>query len=341
MKKVAIVTDSVSHGGVARVALTLLDIFLRKNIDCVIYTVYDEIDLKENPDIILNKNRKGYLSRIFEISKDMKNKDYTHVFILTTGKLSVFLSPFFIRTKFKKFVCEHISFESYSSVLQILKKITYHVYKNIIVLTSHDHDLLQTKKLNVVCIHNPCPFRNGISCKIENSKRYLAVGHLIPRKGYVRLLAIWRRYVHNGGRGTLSIVGDGPLKNELMSIIDNQHIKNVTFLGSIDDMESVYRNHDVLLCSAHAEGLPMTFIEAQYFSLPVISYDIKTGPSEIIINGQNGYLINNDDEDFFLECMFQIENNKIYKQLARNSTVLAKEYSYEKIFEKWSLLIDG
>ncbi|WP_260863432.1 glycosyltransferase [Citrobacter sp. Marseille-Q6884] len=341
MKKIAIVTDSVSHGGVARVALTLLDIFLKNNIDCVIYTVYDENDSEERPEVILNKNRKGYLSRLSEISQDIKKKKYTHVFILTTGKLSVFLSPFLMRTNFKKFVCEHISFESYSSSLQFLKRITYHVYKNVIVLTSHDHNLLQAKNLNVKCIHNPCPFRNDVSCKTENNKRYLAVGHLIPRKGYARLLNIWQRYVHNGGRGTLSIVGDGPLKKKLLAMIDERQIKNVIFLGNIEDMESIYKRHDVLLCSAHAEGLPMTFIEAQYFSLPVISYNIKTGPSEIIVNGKNGYLINNNNETLFVASMFQSEDNKTYKQLAKNSAVLAEGYSYDKIFEKWSLLIDG
>ncbi|WP_065358491.1 glycosyltransferase [Kluyvera georgiana] len=245
MKKIAIVTDSVLHGGVACVALTLLDIFLKNNVDCVIYTVYDKSAVKDRTEIISNEKDKGYVSRLFEISHELRNKKYTHVLILTTGKLSVFLSPLLIGTKFKKFVCEHISFESYSFALQFLKKVTYLVYRNIIVLTAHDHELLKSERYNIQCIHNPCPFRDDVSCKLENNKRYLAVGHLIPRKGYVRLLSIWAKYISKGGEGSLSIVGDGPLKNELMSIIRIQEIKNVILLGSINDMASIYKKHEM------------------------------------------------------------------------------------------------
>lgn len=341
MKKIAIITDSVLHGGVARVALTLLDIFLNKNINCVVYTVLDNSNEERLGNIFINSGNKKYIPRLFEISTEINKGKFTHVLVLTTGKLSVFFAPFLIKPKYKNIVCEHISFESYSLALQILKKITYKFYHNIVVLTLHDHRLLAKKRERVIRIHNPCPFKGDCFRKTDNNKRYLAVGHLIPRKGYSRLLDIWERYTTSGGQGTLSIVGDGPLKNELLTKINNQNIRNVVLFGNQENMESIYKCHDVLLCSAFAEGLPMTFIEAQHFSLPVISYDIKTGPSEIIVNGVNGYLVDNYDTHSFLASMFRIEDDKIYKELAMNSAESSKKFSTDVIFEQWSSIIDG
>ena len=44
----------------------------------------------------------------------------------------------------------------------------------------------------------------------------------------------------------------------------------------------------------------MTLIEAQSFGLPIISYDIKTGPKDVVNNGEDGYLIENDNSEEFI-----------------------------------------
>lgn len=340
MKKIAIVTDSVLHGGIARVALTLLDMFKKNNYLCDIFTIYDKYKICDIPEININGYNDSYFSRLYKIKKAIDKGSYSHVLILTTGRLSILFSPFALFLPYKKFVCEHISFESYSTILKILKKITYPVYKNIIVLTSHDLELFTRNNIKTYCIHNPSPFECQLTHKKDNKKRYLAIGHLIPRKGYKRLLEIWENYLISGGEGTLNIVGDGPMKDELLQIIDDHHISRVKLIGSTKDMLNVYKDHDVLLCTAHAEGLPMTFIEAQSFSFPIISYDIKTGPSEIIIDGKNGFLIEDNNEEVFVKKMFLIENSKFYESLSRNSLISSNNYSYDKIFSKWSALFN-
>ncbi|RLY71639.1 glycosyltransferase, partial [Staphylococcus hominis] len=45
---------------------------------------------------------------------------------------------------------------------------------------------------------------------------------------------------------------------------------------------------------------------------PTISYDINYGPSEIIVNGENGYLIKANDIDAFAKAMIKIKKHPLY-----------------------------
>ena len=49
------------------------------------------------------------------------------------------------------------------------------------------------------------------------------------------------------------------------------------------------------------EGFSLSLLESLSHGVPVISYDIKYGPAEMINNGENGYLIQKDDENALYE----------------------------------------
>lgn len=339
-KKIAIITDTLASGGIARVAKTIGGIFIDKKVNCRFFIVYDEfIDNTLKLDVNFNSAHKKYWSRLNEISQEIKRGNYTHVFIMTMGKLSVAYAPF-LHLKNKNYVCEHISFESYSTIVRIVKLLTFRLYNKVIVLTSHDYNYLLNRRIKAYCIYNPNPFMVQRNIKYNNSKKYLAVGHLINRKGYIRMLSIWKMYIESGGGGSLTILGEGEQKCELDNYIKEQGICSVTFLNSTNNIEEIYRTSDVLLNTSYAEGLPMTLIEAQSFGLPVISYDIKTGPGEIIINGVNGFLVEDGDNISFLKSMMMIENNSLYKNLSRKSLELSERFSKDAIFSKWEELIN-
>ncbi|WP_435522844.1 glycosyltransferase [Chryseobacterium indoltheticum] len=61
----------------------------------------------------------------------------------------------------------------------------------------------------------------------------------------------------------------------------------------------------------------MSLIEALCFSKPVIASNVG-GISEIILNNQNGYTLNNE-EDFFAEKIrYVLGNDKIYQEFSKN-----------------------
>lgn len=349
MKNVAFLVDGISSGGVARVAISLARIFNDRNIKCTIFSISDEATNKtifndvKYIDVDFNKNAKGYFFRLLDVFLKIRKKKFTHVFVLTMGRLSVSFSFFslFLLPTMRVFVCEHGGFENYSNLIRLLKIITYPLYSKVIVLTDYDRNVLLRYKVDVECVYNPSLYPISDFHKIKNKKRYLSVGHLISGKGYFRLLDIWCEYRLLGGEGNLTIVGSGPDEYNLREYILSKDICGVDIVPPTRDIELFYLSHDVLLSTSYAEGLPMTFIEAHRFGLPIISYNVKTGPSEIISDGQNGYLITDGDSVVFLGKMFNLEDNSIYEEMSRNSLSTSYRFSSDVIFKKWDSLIYG
>jgi len=86
------------------------------------------------------------------------------------------------------------------------------------------------------------------------------------------------------------------------------------------------------------EGLPMVLIEAKSFGLPVIAFDCKTGPQEIIRN--DGVLVEYHDDEHFVralnELMFDHERRYVMSSIAIEN---ALRYSESSIFEQWLKVI--
>lgn len=347
MKKIAFLVDGVTSGGVARVAISLARIFDEENIKCTIFSINDKkvsetlFDDAKKIDIDYNNRGRGYFFRLFDISLKLRRQDFTHVFVLTMGRLSIFFSifSFFLRMRMKFFACEHTGFESYSNFIRLLKFATYPLYHKVIVLTENDRELLLKNNVNAECVYNPSLYPVFDSAKEKNKKRYLSIGHLISKKGYFRLLDIWRKYCQLGGGGVLTIVGNGVDENNLRKYIIDNGIRNIHINSPTKNIASFYTSHDVLLSTSFAEGLPMTFIEAHRFGLPIISYNVKTGPSEIIVDGYNGFLVTDGDDVTFLERMFSIENDAIFKDFSQNSLNTSCRFSPDTILKKWNDLI--
>ena len=84
------------------------------------------------------------------------------------------------------------------------------------------------------------------------------------------------------------------------------------------------------------EGLPMTLIEAQSFGLPIISYDIKTGPKDIINNSEDGYLIENDNANLFVSKFLELSKNKEkIQEFSQKAYENSKRFKLDNIINKW------
>ncbi len=84
----------------------------------------------------------------------------------------------------------------------------------------------------------------------------------------------------------------------------------------------------------------MAILESMGYGVPVISYDICYGPSEIIENGKTGYIIPPGDTKAFATAAIQLMN---YPDLRRRMGELALQsvprFSDEVFTEKWITLL--
>ena len=122
---------------------------------------------------------------------------------------------------------------------------------------------------------------NGIDCeKFVPSKRepreglqILFVGRLKPGKGVSDLLTAFKDVVTEFSNVTLKIVGDGPLRDELVERTRVEGIdSNVEFVGNVPNnrMPDIYAESDVFTLPSLNEGLPRTVLEAMACEVPVV-----------------------------------------------------------------------
>ncbi|MER2491841.1 TIGR03088 family PEP-CTERM/XrtA system glycosyltransferase [Catenovulum sediminis] len=122
----------------------------------------------------------------------------------------------------------------------------------------------------------------------------------------------------------LSIVGDGPLKNELQQQIEQAQLQqHIWLVGARHDMQTVYHAFDVFVMSSKGEGVPMTMLEAMACGLPVVSTHVGGIPE--ITNEKNAILVPPQDQQSLacalLEIFEQRENLQHYKDESRKLAV--------------------
>ncbi|MBT8326834.1 MAG: glycosyltransferase [Bacteroidia bacterium] len=132
--------------------------------------------------------------------------------------------------------------------------------------------------------------------ELENSfnnakTKILAVGRLVKEKDYKTLIKAFS-VIEEESDATLFILGEGPLKSELLGLIASLSLdKKVVFLNFDVNPYKYLKKSDVFVMSSQNEGMPGTLIQAIACGTPSISTDCPTGPAEIIEDGQNGFLV--------------------------------------------------
>jgi glycosyltransferase involved in cell wall biosynthesis len=165
-------------------------------------------------------------------------------------------------------------------------------------------------KAEVVTIPNPFTVHHTKVSDL-NSRNILAVGRLVPQKGFDLLLQAWAQIWSKCSPWRLRIVGsgvDGPFLHQLALTLGVND--SVDFVPNTSDIASEYQFSGLFACSSRAEGLPLVLIEAKSFGLPIVSFDCPCGPSDIVRDGVDGLLVPAEDTHALataLECLMKDE----------------------------------
>lgn len=120
----------------------------------------------------------------------------------------------------------------------------------------------------------------------------VSVGRLIEQKNYPLLIDAFSAFVKDHPDATLSIYGDGTLKNRLYEqILKNKMSNNIFLKGRSDNLPEILANSSLFIMSSDFEGMPNSLMEAMAVGIPVISTDCPTGPKELIGDNERGYLV--------------------------------------------------
>ncbi len=123
----------------------------------------------------------------------------------------------------------------------------------------------------------------------------------------------------------------------LQQMIDEAGLRNHTHINKpTNAIGDEYASSSMLVMSSHYEGFPMVMIEAMACGLPVVTFDYKCGPKDIISHGTNGLLVKEGDIEGLAEAMMKLMADEDYrKKLSDNARKVTEIYSEENVMERW------
>lgn len=209
-------------------------------------------------------------------------------------------------------------------------------YDQFIVLTEEDKVDWKNKIPKVKCISNILPFETDEQGQLER-KVVIAVGRIDAQKGFDKLIDLWTEVHIKYPEWLLDIYGEGNDKQKLEKLITTLDLnKSVKIHQPCQDIKDKYLNSSIFVMTSRYEGLPMTLLEATGLGLPVVCYDFKCGPKDVIRNGKNGFLIKENDKDSFVKALNKLmEDESLRKFMGNNAKSFSNRYSHKTIMKEW------
>ncbi|GAB3846575.1 stealth conserved region 3 domain-containing protein [Micromonospora andamanensis] len=166
-------------------------------------------------------------------------------------------------------------------------------------------------------------------------------GRMVPEKRIDHAIRAFGKVAAAHPQWTLRVYGDGPLLPEMRRLAADLGLHdNVQLVGATDRMTEEWAKASLaLLSSRDGEALPLVLLEAFAAGVPAVSYDIQTGPAEIITHGVDGLLVPSGDEDHLAQALIRlIADNEMRLNFGANALVAAERYRIEPIMQRWEEL---
>lgn len=165
----------------------------------------------------------------------------------------------------------------------------------------------------------------------------LSVGRLVPWKGFRMLVKMMPRVFEINQAFRLIIVGDGPDKKILESMIRNLGLERKVFLvGKKSQAElAVYMAaSDMFVLNTGYEGFSHQILETMAGGVPVITTAVG-GNKEVIEQGENGFLVRYNDEFNILEAIKSLwQSPELREEFIEKSKKTLEKFSSEKMFDE-------
>jgi len=346
MKKIAIVIADLDLGGGQRVAINLANALAKSSEVSIVIFQDDNIHYKA-PDKLVHlncpykRNVLGKVSNVFKraykLRKFIKQEQFDHVFgfmesanfptamVFPNAALSVHCNP-----------------KEYSFFESILVKLTYHRVKNIIAVSEDVASILRSDYglKNVSRIYNPVDI-DDIVAQVDKPYQHprpyiVALGRFHEVKRYDLLINAFASSRMQQDCD-LVIVGDGELRTDLEAQVAELKLQDkVHFVGTQSNPFPYLAGAKFITLSSRTEAFPMVLIEALALQCPVIATDCPTGPREIVEDGVNGLLVENENSEAFSKAMDQLfYDDVLHAKFKDNAIASIQHLSAETISKEW------
>lgn len=166
---------------------------------------------------------------------------------------------------------------------------------------------------------------------------FIYLGYLRTAKGVETVIKAFALYNERYPNSTLTIIGSGELNSFLKEFVIKSNIRNVRFLGHIEDRNRLnmeLRLADIFLFASLSEGSPRVILEAMANGLAVISTPVGSLPTTFTNNEDILFADFNSPEAFFKAMMFLAGDNTGYNNIRISSFKKAQSHTTKKFIKR-------
>lgn len=286
-----------------------------------------------------------YISIVKEVRKYLK-KNKIDIFIDIDSILDIFSVVAVSFTKIKLISWEHFNFyETMENKLRVpIRKYVTRYTDCVVTLTKEDQQNYKDyfgSKLLIKQIYNPIEIIRFDNQYELNSKTIISVGRLAKQKGFDYLLNVAKKVFDKYPDWQWIILGEGDERSILEKVIKEEKLKQVKLLGRVNNVGDYLKKSAIFVMTSRYEGFPLVLIEAKQYNLPIVSFKCKTGPSELVKDKVNGYLVECFDIDEMANKICElIKSNGMRLDFSNNAKIDIDSLEYKNIIKKWKILLD-
>lgn len=218
-----------------------------------------------------------------------------------------------------------------------MRKITKNCKKldALVLLTKSDAKNWE-KVTKTYIIPNPLPFAPYSTSTCEN-KQAIFVARMSEQKGYEYLIHAWEIVYAKHPDWILNIYGDGEEKEIIRTTILQKGLNSVIHLkGTTTNIQEKYLKSSICILSSRFEGFGMVLLEAMACGVPCVAFDCPYGPSDIIKNGEDGFLVEHLNSIALAERICDlIEDETLRKTMGSAAKRNIQRYNKEKVMGEW------
>ncbi len=355
--RVAIVLPYFALGGAETMVSRLASNINLDKIDVEVICIYGNPQNNRLENSILNSEvkikyigkSKGFsLSAVYKLWKELSS--YHPTVVHTHLSACVYCTPWVLGHNVKMLHTIHSTpkFELIKPKKKIMS-IMYRIGKAIPVAISKEIQDMMTEEYKLrseaELIYNPV----DVDKFYKNNEKHKGIclvtaGRLSKEKNQKMLVDAIKVLCQKYENLSLTILGDGPLKNELENYVEDKGLSDIIHLeGNVANVEEYFSKSDIFVLSSSYEGLPLVILEAMAAKLPIVSTDVG-GIKDIVTN--NGLLVESENTDALVNVLEKvIEDKDLREELGNNSfenvqvfdsSIIADQYV--QLYNKYSTL---